>query len=492
MRVTFKKNSRNITTSCCIASFKGTHEELLASVFERVLLYTHTHTRSFSLSLSLSLSLSSLSTPNRNTHKHTLSLTHSLTSHSLTLPHTHPQPTPTHIHRAMREDLTMPAGCALKRIALLATVLAVSVCLTSSSVTPSHVGTDSEGRLFFADENQTTTLADLLSRLAQTEATISSLQQSNSRLQQSNSRLQRAVEDSSSCNRRARLYDYNTATCIMGSCAELFALNASLASGVYTIGLSNPIPTYCEMLPPAGGGWTLIAMQQQQQNDTDTTWDYDSDLWKSSTSTINPSVTDPNANTHMKNAHFSSMAFQKIKFVMSNSLTYPGTGTGINSSSTFIVNSIANNAVAFFGTALPTQFSRAAWINAVNATNSTVWNTEPNCNIEGSNQVTAIMKCRFCLQMNDLNQCSDNNAAIGWGVTATGARTWDVAGFPSTRPNRLRRCMQGEDGFLCSNFGEGEKRNLFLRKERGRGETSVFLCSCVLKKRHSCHTIKLR
>jgi hypothetical protein len=189
------------------------------------------------------------------------------------------------------------------------------------------------------------------------------------------------------------------------SCSDIYSTNpAARRSGQYFIAVaSSTIPVYCDMLA-ASGGWTLVAMLASSI--TDTTWASGA-LGTTSTSTwilpdtINPTVTDINANVNMKNLAYSSLPFSTIRFVF-------GPPSLINTG--FTVSAIGASTQALFtGGALASSIPRTDFITAVSSrfggSAANTYAGSPNCNTVGISQVTPSSYCRFGIALNNEGDC---------------------------------------------------------------------------------------
>jgi hypothetical protein len=110
-------------------------------------------------------------------------------------------------------------------------------------------------------------------------------------------------------------------TCAAGACIALPSClairnaNSSAPSGTYAIdpdgsGGAAAFNVYCDMAS-SGGGWTLVMMSAN----SGTTFGYDAAAW-TTTSTLNPGVTDPAMNVDVKSPAFNTLPFTSMRFCL--------------------------------------------------------------------------------------------------------------------------------------------------------------------------------
>lgn len=134
------------------------------------------------------------------------------------------------------------------------------------------------------------------------------------------------------------------------SCLDIYYSNPNARgiSGQYY--LTGGTVVYCEMTMLYGSpGWTLVAMMSDV-NANDATWGYSSTLWTTTTTVINPNVTDITLNVNMKNGAFNTLPLTNIRFVYGLPSS-SNTGFGV-------ATTAANTATLFTGPTVTTSFTR--------------------------------------------------------------------------------------------------------------------------------------
>jgi hypothetical protein len=206
-------------------------------------------------------------------------------------------------------------------------------------------------------------------------------------------------------------------------------LSGTTTSGYYWITLGGtPRQVWCDMSTSIG--WMLAMRCANNTN----TFRYAASYWTDS-STLNETA-DPLTNTDIKNNYlWQNFACTTIRLTGSQTTTAytsnPLVFTGFNAT----LNTIFNQGNAIYDGNI--ALGRTAWLNwfnAVTATATSVFDNQPNCNVDQINANYTYAGARIGLVMNNENDCGTDDAAVGFGTygnsnsgdgTGCGGTSWN-------------------------------------------------------------------
>ncbi|MEE2751833.1 MAG: fibrinogen-like YCDxxxxGGGW domain-containing protein, partial [Myxococcota bacterium] len=197
--------------------------------------------------------------------------------------------------------------------------------------------------------------------------------------------------------------DGQTQSCPGQSCLEILNNGYSTGNGSFWIDPegdgSGAFEVYCDM-GTSGGGWTLVLMTRESDH---ATFRYDSQYW-TTTALLNETTTDPSADTNLKNLAYNTLAFTEIRLDMTNL------------GNSHIISTSQTSAHALFtGSHYDPGVSRTEYLDWIDESNSN-WDNQSNCNVKGFQVgVGQPWSCRYGINMNNENDCSSNDAAVGFG-----------------------------------------------------------------------------
>eukprot|EP00729_Bicosta_minor_P002489 gene2489-5730_t len=172
-------------------------------------------------------------------------------------------------------------------------------------------------------------------------------------------------------------------------------------------GVKKPFEAYCDNTNH-GGSWMLI-VKIARDTAGQPRWHYHSDLWTDA-NVLNADEANVKVGD-MKNRGYSEMPFTKIKFVF-----------GTNQAKNFLIeDNVGKQDSArklFTSSQRNNKHGRGQFINAVSPfSGGNQWGNQPNCNAKGFNVVVdgGQHRCRYGISMNNENDCSSNDASIGFG-----------------------------------------------------------------------------
>lgn len=183
-------------------------------------------------------------------------------------------------------------------------------------------------------------------------------------------------------------------------------------------GGAEPFEAWCDMTTD-GGGWTLVL--KVKDGDVET-FKYNSALW-SNADPLNLASLDPTEDDNHKSPAYASVPLTEVRLdlaTLGNSHTVSTTH--------------ASALQLFVGGALGTPYNRAQFLDWTPEAPSN-WNNQLYCNVKGFQVSTSGAQCRYGIIMNNENNCSSSDSAVGFGCqtnnyapgrsTSAGAHRWE-------------------------------------------------------------------
>jgi hypothetical protein len=212
-------------------------------------------------------------------------------------------------------------------------------------------------------------------------------------------------------------------------------LTSTTTSGYYYISLNGtPRQVYCDM-----SGSTAWMLAMRCANNTNT-FRYAASYWTDN-STLNES-SDPLTNIDIKNNYlWQSFTFTQLRLTGSQTTTSynsnPLVFTGFNTTLNTMFN--AGNNIYDSNVALG-RSAWLSWFNSVTGTATSVFDNQPNCNVDQINANYTYAGARIGLVMNNENDCGSDDSAVGFGTYGYSDNTNGTgAGGTSWNPNTQYR-----------------------------------------------------